>query len=152
LGTSFIINHLSQQQRYLFTAEHWGIKILSINWKYIIQVWLRRNTEVNGATPEQVDHKKRQQMIDEIIYIQNNNTHLPQAPRDLINRDVPSLEAMNTSSIVTYLYCAREIAEKARQQHMDTGQQTIHRYFQRLQVTTNNDSNQIENPGANDPI
>jgi hypothetical protein len=45
-----INQHLANQDKYKINAEQWGAKILSINWKYILQIWQQRNTEVHGTT------------------------------------------------------------------------------------------------------
>jgi hypothetical protein len=143
---NLISNHFSQQQRYPFTAEYWGSKIMSINWKYIFQLWSLCNTEVNGETSEKTESIKRQHTINEILHIQNTHSHLPHSARDLINRDLQSLWAMNTSSISVYLYGARMLVEMACQQHQDTGQHTLLQYFQHHQGSTTNGSNQTVIP------
>jgi hypothetical protein len=53
-----INEHLARQTWYSFNAEHWGSKILSINWKYILQLWMIRNTEVHGNTAEKTEYIK----------------------------------------------------------------------------------------------
>jgi hypothetical protein len=73
---NLINNHLPQQQCYSFTAEYWGMKIMSINWKYVLKLWSMRNAEVTGETTEQTKVIRQQQMIDEVIHIQNTNLHL----------------------------------------------------------------------------
>jgi hypothetical protein len=49
---NLINDHIATQRRYLFNAEHWGTKLLSINWKYILELWELRNKEVHGDTSE----------------------------------------------------------------------------------------------------
>jgi hypothetical protein len=49
---NLINSHLSKQSRYSFNAEHWGSKVMSINWKYILQLWDVRNKELKGETKQ----------------------------------------------------------------------------------------------------
>jgi hypothetical protein len=117
--------HWATQKQYKFNAEHWGAKIMSINWKYILLLWELRNREFNGETPAKAESIRQQTMINEILHIQANHLHLPLSARQLISRDVVSLRAMNTTSISTYLYGAKLLAEAARQYGHTIGQQTI---------------------------
>jgi hypothetical protein len=56
-------------------------------------------------------------MIDEIRHMRSTITNLSIEDSDLINRDVASLRAMTTSSLPTYLYGARMLAESYRQEN-----------------------------------
>jgi hypothetical protein len=122
--------HLTRQNRYNFDAEHWGSKILSINWKYILQLWKVRNTEVQGESQEKRVHIKRQEMIQEILSIQNTHKHLPMEARSLIDRDEKSLQGMKTSLITAYLYGAQMLAQSFRDIQNDTRQRRIPTFFQ----------------------
>jgi hypothetical protein len=144
-----IINeHLSKQSRYSFNAEHWGVKILSINWKYIIQLWSVRNTEVHGDTKEKTEYIKRQEMIQEILYIQSTHTHLSMDERSLINRDINSLQGMNTSSITAYLYGAQMLVQSTKNMVQETNQPTITSFFQAQTAPTpaNDSQNGLRTP------
>jgi hypothetical protein len=139
---NMINDHLSTQRRYNFNAEHWGSKVLAINWKFILELWDLRNKEVHGDTPETAAFIRRQNMINEIKHIQETNTHLPASAKALINRDVISLRAMTTSSIAGYLYGAKELVEEYRQHsNVETGQQRIQQFFQPRQHKATDQSN-----------
>jgi hypothetical protein len=129
--------HLAKQNRYNFNSEHWGSKILSIsNWKYILQLWTVCNTEVHDDTQEKTEHIKRQEMIQEILYIQNTRTHLPLEARSLLDRDEKSLQGMNTSSITAYLYGAQMLTQSFRDIQDDSSQRRISTFFQpRLRIS-----------------
>jgi hypothetical protein len=138
---SLINDYLSKQRRYNFNAEHWGSKLLLINWQYILELWELRNKETHGETSEKAETIKSQNMIEEIIHIQTTHTHLPQSDRDLINRDRISLRAMTTSALAAYLYGAKELVEASRQYTpRETGQQRIQQFFQPRQHNGNNSS------------
>jgi hypothetical protein len=138
---TMINDHLATQCQYNFNAEHWGSKLLSINWKYILELWELRNKELHGEAPEKAVSIRRQQMIDEILHIQNTHTHLSLSDRELINRDIILLQAMTTSSLTAYLYGARTVVETARQHPRVTGQQRIQKFFQPRQHKGNDQRN-----------
>jgi hypothetical protein len=98
-----INNHLSTQRQYTFNAKQWGSKVLSINWKYILELWELRNKDVHGDTPEKAETIKQTHIIDEIIHIQGSHSHLLVSARALISRDRISLRAITTLAISAYL-------------------------------------------------
>jgi hypothetical protein len=81
-------------------------------------------------------------MIQEILYIQNTHQHLPLDIRSLIDRDIKSLQVMNTSTLTAYLYGAQMIVQAAKTQQEDTTQRNIMAFFQRSKQVgmTNNTS------------
>jgi hypothetical protein len=98
-----INEHLSKRREYSFNAEHWGAKLLAINWNYILELWKLRNSETETI--------RRTTMIAEILHIETSLNFLPMLDRQLISRDQTSLRAMSTTSISSYLYGARMLAE-----------------------------------------
>jgi hypothetical protein len=88
---NFINKHLATQKKYTFNAEQWGTKLLSINWKYILQLWDVQNLEVHGETSKKSKVIKRQNKIDEVLHIQSTHKDLPLIARQLISRDPISL-------------------------------------------------------------
>jgi hypothetical protein len=148
---SLINQHLATQSRHQFNAEHWGSKLLSINWKHILLLWNLRNSEVNGETPEKADNIRRQTMIDEILELQSTLKDVSIEDSKLINRDTASLRTMTTTSISTYLYGARMLAESYhRHQPNETNRPVITNFFQpRQRQPTNADSSTANHP---DPI
>jgi hypothetical protein len=79
-------------------------------------------------------------MIQEILYIQNTHQHLPLDTRSLIDRDIKSLQVMNTSTLTAYLYGSQLVAQSARTTQDDTTQRNITSFFQRSEQVgmTNN--------------
>jgi hypothetical protein len=129
---NLINKHLAMQKKYKFNAEQWGMKLMSINWKYILQLWETRNKEVNGDTPSKVESIRRQNMINEILHIQATHPDLPIAISHLISREPASLQAMTTSSISAYLYGAQLVAEAAKQHGKNIEQQTITQMYEQI--------------------
>jgi hypothetical protein len=68
---------------------------------------------VSGDTPEKTKHIKRQENIQEILYIQNTHTHLTIEARSFFDGDVKSLQGMNTSSLTAYLYGAKILTQSS---------------------------------------
>jgi hypothetical protein len=66
-----INHHIVNQKKHKITAEQWGSKIISINWKYILQPLQQRNNELHGTSPEQTKAFRQRSMIEEIQYIQS---------------------------------------------------------------------------------
>jgi hypothetical protein len=124
--------HLAKQKKYKFNTEQWGMKLMSINWKYILQLLETRNKEVNGDTPSKAESIRRQNMINEILHIQTTQQNLPITVSHLISRDQASLRAMTTLSISTYLYGAQLLEEAARQHGRHIGQQTITQMYEQI--------------------
>jgi hypothetical protein len=108
---TLINSHLAKQSHHKFNAEHWGSKLLGITWKHILSLWTIRNNEVKGETPEKAEQIQRKTMIDEILHIRSTLTNLSIEDSELVNRDVASLRATTLSSLSTYLYGARMLAE-----------------------------------------
>jgi hypothetical protein len=54
----------------LLTQKIGESKLLTINWKYILELWELRNKEVHSDTPTKAISIKRQHMIDKILHIQ----------------------------------------------------------------------------------
>jgi hypothetical protein len=100
---TLINKHLSNQKKYTFDAEHWGTTIMTINWKYILQLWEVRNKEAKGETPEKAESIRRRAMIEEIKQIQETQVNVSLFARNLISRDIILLRAMSISSITSYL-------------------------------------------------
>jgi hypothetical protein len=50
-----VYKHLVNQSRYKINTEQWGVKLLSINWKFILKIWAFPNMEVKGETPEKAE-------------------------------------------------------------------------------------------------
>jgi hypothetical protein len=121
---SMISNHLATQKTHIFNAEQWGTNLLSINWKYILQLWEARNKETHGDTPKKSEVIKRQNMIDELLHIKSTHTDLPLTARDQI-----SLRSMSTASITGYLYGAKLVAEAASRYGRKVDQQTLIRFI-----------------------
>jgi hypothetical protein len=107
---------LAKQTRYPFNVEHWGSKLMSINWKHILLLWTVRNKKVKRETPEKAELIQRTSMIDEIQHIRSEITNLLIEDSELINRDEASLRAM-TTSLSTYLYGSHMLAESYRQEN-----------------------------------
>jgi hypothetical protein len=128
---NLINKHLARQTKYKFNAEHWGMKLLSINWKYVLQMWEIRNKEVKTDTPTKVESIRRQNMINDILHIQATHLDLPLAIGHLI-KGIASLQAMTTSSISTYLYGAQIVAEAARIHGRNIDQQMITQFFEQI--------------------
>jgi hypothetical protein len=128
-GGTLINKHLSNQKKYMFNA-----KLMTIHWKYILQLWEARNKEVKGETPEQAESIRRRDMIEEIKQIQETNVNLPLFARNLISRDIVLLRAMSTSSITAYLYGARTEAEAAHEHGKDLNQRILKHYFKSRQL------------------
>jgi hypothetical protein len=59
---------------------------------------------------------KQENMINKILHIQTTYSHLPISRTALIKRNIISLRAMTTPALSAYLYGARELVEKFRQQ------------------------------------
>jgi hypothetical protein len=126
---TLINRHVAKQKRYTFNAEHWGTKLMSIHWKYILRIWETRNKEVKGDTPAKVELIRRQNMIDEIKQIQETNTNIPLFARNLISRDIVSLRSMSTPSLSAYLYGTRMVVASIRDRGLDIDQKTLKQYF-----------------------
>jgi hypothetical protein len=99
-----INHHISSKPTIHQNAEHWGTKLLKINWKYILELWAIRNDEVKGSTLEEQNSNLRQDMIDEILFLQQRYPDLPFDLRMLINNDREKLETMSTNALISYLY------------------------------------------------
>jgi hypothetical protein len=57
-----IVNkHLVNQSRYKINTEQFGVKLLSINWKFILKIWVFWNMEVKGETPEKAEIIQREE-------------------------------------------------------------------------------------------
>jgi hypothetical protein len=133
-----INEHLSKRREYSFNAEHWGAKLLAINWNYILELWKLRNSDVHGDTPEKTETIRRTTMIVEILHIQTSLNFLAMLDRQLISRDETSLREMSTTSISSYLYGARMLAESTSDEDRQQGMQLIRNCFQPRQRSTKN--------------
>jgi hypothetical protein len=80
-----INKHLQRHQLKTITAKQWGVSIASINWKYIIVIWLQRNEEQQGATATEKSHQKKRKLIPKIKLIQIKNNKIPHRQWILIN-------------------------------------------------------------------
>jgi hypothetical protein len=56
-------HHIATKPTIKHNAEDWGIKLLKINWKYILELWDTWNDEVEGATPEEQNPNLPQDLI-----------------------------------------------------------------------------------------
>jgi hypothetical protein len=72
MGQGHISQHLFEQKA-KSTSEKWGIQLIQLNWKYVLQMWVQHNQEVHGSTPEQQVKRKKIAMIDELKEIQMEN-------------------------------------------------------------------------------
>jgi hypothetical protein len=58
--SGIISDHLQQNQIKHMNTEQWGVDLLSINWKNILDIWKQRNSETLGATEtEKSEHRKK---------------------------------------------------------------------------------------------
>jgi hypothetical protein len=130
---TLINQHIAKQKKYTFNAEQWGTKLMNINWKYILKLWGIRNKEIKGETPTQVESIRRQEMLAEITDISQAHLHLPLFARNLISRDIVSLRDMSTTSIASYLYGARTVAEAERKHGKDLDQRTLKKFIKTRQ-------------------
>jgi hypothetical protein len=122
-----------------FNTKHWGAKLLPINWKYILLLWDVQNNEVHRETPNKAEHIQHQKMIDETTHIQSTLQDISIEDSKLINRDAASLRSMTTTSISTYLFGARMLAESYRCPNPQaTNRSVITNYFQPLQCQPTN--------------
>jgi hypothetical protein len=140
-----IINqHLATKPKHSFNAEHWGAKLVAIHWKHILELWLVRNSEVHGDTPEQTEQFHRTTMIDKIVERQNAHQHLPASAWELISRDKAALQEMSTSSITSYLYGAKMLAESVKKHQNEQDTVPISNFFQPQQRKLNKEDVQIQ--------
>jgi hypothetical protein len=134
---TIINNHLEKKSKYKFKAEHWRSKLLSINWKYILKLWIMRNTEVKGETPVESEVIRRDDMINDILHLQSLSGHLPRTAQDIVFIDATALRNMKTSTISAHLYAVRMLIESSRTHQTIPGQQSITDFFQRSNRTPN---------------
>jgi hypothetical protein len=74
---NLINSHIATKPHIKINAEDWGTKLFKIHWKYILELWDIRNSEVKGASPEEQNINLRQDMIQEITYLQKQNPDRP---------------------------------------------------------------------------
>jgi hypothetical protein len=83
-----IINqHIATKSTINHNAEDWGTKLLKINWRFILVLWDIRNKEVKGSNSEEQTLNLRQDLIDEVIYLQQQHQDLPFDLHLFINSD-----------------------------------------------------------------
>jgi hypothetical protein len=106
--------HLANQTKHKITAEQWGSSILTINWKYILQLWDQRNSELHGTSPEITEVSRRKSMIEEIQYIQSGLLNVSFNIVSLINQPTEELKKLSIQALEAYLYGAKIVAKSCR--------------------------------------
>ena len=92
-------------------AEKWGMKLININFKYLLEMWELRNQEVFGTTPEQIEKNKVIQCLEEVKYIQEMNQDCSAFERDWLFEDIEELSKQNSNRLEIWLHGARIFAK-----------------------------------------
>jgi hypothetical protein len=111
---NIINHHISSKPAIKHNAEDWGTKLSKINWKYILELWDKRNKEVKGLNQEEQNSNLRRDMTDKVIYLQQQNKDLPFELQLFINNDREALKAMTTNALISYLYGAELVIRTHR--------------------------------------
>jgi hypothetical protein len=72
----YLINRHLKEKNILpeeMDAEIWGAKLISINWKYVLEMWKLRNGEEHGTDAVTIEKKKKERLMAEILYLQEEN-------------------------------------------------------------------------------
>jgi hypothetical protein len=120
-------HHIASKTTIKRHAEDWGTKLLKINWKYILELWDIRNDEVKGSNLEEQNSNLRRDMMDEIIYLQQQNPDLPFEMQLFLNIDREALEAKATIALISYLYGVKLLIHTHRRK-LTLARKIIHRH------------------------
>jgi hypothetical protein len=85
-----------------YTSEKWGIQLIKLCWTYVLRMWDCRNKEVHGATKDEQQQKKKQDMIAEMKMIQSDNRDLPESSTQLINVSENTMATMPNPHLEQY--------------------------------------------------
>jgi hypothetical protein len=111
---NIINHHLSTKSAIKQNAEDWGTKLLKIHWQYVLELWDIQNDEVKGSNQEEQNTNLRRDMVDKIIYLQQQYPDLPSDLKQFINADRETLANMTTNALISYLYGVKLILRTHR--------------------------------------
>jgi hypothetical protein len=97
------------------TAETWGTKLAFLNWQYILKLWYTRNKELHGTTKEEQGHKRHQDLVNKLRYIQQQHQDMPLIQRRLIAAHEERIKAMQLNSLASYIRGERVTSKSALQ-------------------------------------
>jgi hypothetical protein len=82
-----INDHRVLYNHHMLTAEQWGAKLLNINWQHILEIWNIRNLTQHGADKQEAEQKQRMKMLQELKFIQSQNTDISKNLTSLIKQE-----------------------------------------------------------------
>jgi hypothetical protein len=92
-------------------AETWGAKMISINWKYVLEMWKLRNDEEHGTDAETIEKKKKERLMAEILHLQEENMDINIGDANWLLEDADILMENDSNRLEIWLYGARILGQ-----------------------------------------
>jgi hypothetical protein len=86
-----------------YSAEKWGSDIISINWKYVLELWQARNADEHGTDQKEQHEKAKEKLLAEVNWIQDQNLNIQGEDRAYILTPKDTLEKMNSNHIQAWI-------------------------------------------------
>jgi hypothetical protein len=106
LSWGILINHFLLDQKLdekAMTPECWGIKVVSIIWCSVVEIWTHRNNVEHGSTPEQRLSIRRAKLIAEIKTIQDSDPAVSYIDREWLSTPSHDLESFAVCKLLEWL-------------------------------------------------
>jgi hypothetical protein len=100
------INHAlkeTDQATKYYTSETWGTDIISLSWKFVLAIWQQRNLDTHGTTSKEKSDKSKERLMNEALWIQEQNRNIQGEDRDYILTTPELLENMLPSNLQAWL-------------------------------------------------
>ena len=102
-----ITRHLHSITNVTTTAEDWADNLITLNFKYVLQMWELRKKEEHGDTPSEIETRKQVRMLEEIIDIKSRYHHWPVVDQHLLPESIQELEEQTSHNMEIWLIRAR---------------------------------------------
>ena len=73
-------------------AEKWVLKLISINWTFILKIWQLRDEEEHGTDAISIERKKKGKLLVEIFHLQETCNGVEVKDRELLVQDLKVLK------------------------------------------------------------
>ena len=103
-----IINiHLHNINNDTMTAEKWASNLIDIHYKYSLLLWDARNKEEHGESVEEKEQKKKQRLLEEVLYIKELMKYWPASDLRYLPDSLSTLRSKSSKQLEKWLISAR---------------------------------------------
>jgi hypothetical protein len=95
--------HQQRNQQRNVTAESWGVKVLTIIWTHLLEIWSARNSCVHGDTKEEQHTILKQKLLKRVEKLKEKSTKLQDTSITYFKTPTEIISRMTMQQIIAWI-------------------------------------------------